>query len=108
MKNIKNTEKGWFITKEFEGYSNGLINIFTNVVIPPVYESIKIYFNYIIAKKYTENGDIFKILDLNGKLIKETDFDASASESHNLIRVAKNKRTFFINTKTGKEYKIND
>ncbi len=136
---IKQLEKGWVITEDLQRDKSGLINIYTNVTIPPIYSGIHIFDTYLIANKRTENDYTYQLLDLNGKPISNEIYDKMDlkfdyfivsknkqegimnqkgeivvplkfnyiwAETPNLIRIWNNENHFYINVKTGKEYKL--
>jgi hypothetical protein len=70
-----NFKKGWIITEDLKRNKNGLINIYTNVNIPPNYETIKIFDHFLIVSKRIESNYTYQLLDLKGKAISETIYD---------------------------------
>ena len=60
-------------------------------------------FDYFIVSKNKQEG----IMNQKGEIIVPLKFNYIWAESQNLIRIWDNERYFFINVKTGKEYKLN-
>lgn len=132
---------GWIQTSDFERNKCGLINIYTKVNIPPNYDGIKIFDNFLIANKRVGSNYTYQLLHLDGKPISENIYDKMDftngyfivakdnfqgimntdgkilvplkfnyiwAETSNLIRIWDNERYYYINVKTGKEYRIKE
>jgi WG containing repeat len=133
--------EGWINISDLKRENYGLINIYTNVNIPPIYSSIKIYDGYLIANNRVENNYTYKLLNLKGQPISDISYDKMDlkydyfivskdkqegimnqkgeiivplkfnyiwAESQNLIRIWDNESYYYINVKTGKEYKLKE
>ena len=133
--------KGWIQTSDLQRDKNGLINVYTNVIIPPIYSGFKIYDNFLIANKRVGSNYTYQLLGLDGKPISDIIYDEIklnydyfivsknkqegimnqkgeiivpikfnyiGAKSSNLILVKDNDMYYYINVKTGKEYKIKD
>lgn len=137
----KNFLKGWINTQDLQRDKSGLVNIITNTTIPPIYDSIEIFDNFLIANKRVGSNYTYQLLHLDGKPISEIVYNKMDftngyfiveknnlegimniegqilvplkfkyiwAETSNLIRIWDNERYYFINVKSGKEFRIKD
>ncbi len=91
-------DNGWVITEDLNRKQNGLINIKTGVTILPVYSSVRIFKEFLIASKSNENNYLYQLLNLKGtpisnEIYEEMDF------VNGYLKVSKNNLHGLINTK---------
>ncbi len=91
-------QKGWFQTADLQRDKRGLVNVRSNVTIPPIYNSIKIFDDFLDASTLIDNNYTHQLLNLEGKPISEIVYDKMEFTNGYFI-VEKNKLQGIINTK---------
>ncbi len=133
--------KGWIQTSDLQRDKSGKINIYFNVIIPPNYNGINIYDDFLTVSKRVGSDYTYQLLNLDGKPISEIIYDQMdftngyfivkkdkqegimnidgkilvplkfkhiwKTALPNLIFIWDKERYFYVNVRTGKEYKLN-
>ena len=85
-------------------YFYQLLNLDGKPISEIIYDEMKFTNGYFIVSKNKKEG----IMNVKGEIIVPLKFNYIWSETPNLIRIWDNERYYYINVKSGKEYKIND